>query len=155
MKKIEESLITEDIKAMIGVEIGPAVYEISRGLLEKFADITDNIPLIKTRKMPLIEDQYSDMVVPLTLLISLFRLGQDEWARTVNCPLRGVIAGGSLLENYKTVMAGDSIVVTGKLMDAYERDGRAGKLVFLVFERNYKNEKNELLARMQQTFIRI
>jgi hypothetical protein len=73
----------------------------------------------------------------------------------VNCPLRGVIAGGSLLENYKTVMAGDTIVVTGKLMDAYERDGRAGKLVFLVFERSYKNEKNVLLARMQHTFIRI
>lgn len=51
-----------------------------------------------------------------------------------------VIRGGNEYEILQPVRAGDRITVTRKVVDAYEKEGKRGKLVFVVLEMKYFNQ---------------
>lgn len=154
METAGDSTITEEIRSMIGTESGPQTYKIERSTIEKFADVIDDTNPLWRDKAYAKKRGFTDIIAPPTFLVNLYRLKQDEWALSVKCPLSRVLAGGSEMESFQPVMPGDLITVTGKLIQAYERDGKAGKLLFLIFERNYKNQIGELVTKVRQAFIR-
>ena len=149
-----EGVLTPEIQSMIGVEIGPQRYKITRKIIQKFAEVIgDPNPLWRDQQHA-IKQRYNDIVSPPTFLANLFDLNQPEQARFVRCPLPNVLAGGSEVEHFIPVAAKDSITVTGKLIEVQEKRGKSGKLLFLVFERIYRNQRGEMVTRAQQTFIR-
>lgn len=154
MEPDRDSSITEEIRSMIGIELGPKTYKIDQSMITKFTDVTGDPNHLWADKGYARERGYDDAVVPPTFLINFFSLDQDEWARLVKCPLPTVLAGGSEVEHFIPVVVGDSITVTGKLADVQEKMGKNGKLLFLIFERTYKNHRGELVTKVRQTFIR-
>jgi len=149
-----EGVLTPEIQSMIGVEIGPQRYKITRKIIQKFAEVIGDPNPLWRDKQHAMKQRYDDIVSPPTLLANLFDLNQAEQARLVRCPLPNILAGGSEVEHFIPVVAKDSITVTGKLVEVQEKPGRGGKLLFLIFERIYKNQRGETVARAQQTFIR-
>jgi acyl dehydratase len=65
----------------------------------------------------------------------------------------GWVRGGEELEFVEPLRVGDRVSVTCKLLNVYEKEGKSGKLVFLNSEHVYRNQKGELLAKQQLTFI--
>lgn len=149
-----DTVITREIRDMIGVEVGPYTYQLEDWMIKRFIDIIEDPNLLWIDKEYAQKKGYENILAPPTFLINIFNLDQDEWARSVECPLPNVLAGGSETEYFLPAIAGGHITVIGKLVDAKEREGKTGKLLILVFERIYKNQKGEMIARARQTFIR-
>ena len=150
----ENSVITKEIRDMIDVEKGPFTYQVEDWMIKKFAEVIDDPNPLWVDREYAQKKGFKDIVAPQTFLLNYFNLDQDEWARLVECPLPHILAGGSETECILPVIAGEQITVSGRLVDAKEREGKGGKLLFLIFERSYKNQRGELVIRARQTFIR-
>ena len=150
----EEAVFTPEIRSMMGVEIGPKKYKITKKIIQTFAEVIDDPNPLWRDKRHAIKQRYNDIISPPTFLVNFLDLDQPEQARLVYCPLPNVLAGGSEVEHFISVVAQDTITVTGKLIDVQEKQGRGGKLLFLIFERIYKNQQGETVTRARQTFIR-
>lgn len=59
---------------------------------------------------------------------------------------RGLFFGGAECDFYLPVRAGDVISATLRVKDIFEREGKNGKLIFLVMETTYVNQNGELVA---------
>ena len=65
-----------------------------------------------------------------------------------------MLAGGSEYEYFQVVRPGDLITAKVKLADAYERERKTGKMLFLVIEITYTNQRGEVVATERSTPIR-
>lgn len=147
-----DSLITEEMKSKIGVEGKSRVYEIEKGLIKRFAHaIGDPNPLWQDEEYAR-KSRYGGIIAPPALIIALgWEDFQADGLRTHNI---AALHGGTELESYQPIRAGDTITVTNKLVDARERDSkRLGKMAFLSYERTYKNQRQEVVAKCQQLVI--
>ena len=147
-----DSLITEEIKSKIGVEGKPRVYEIEKGLIRRFAlAIGDPNPLWQDEEYAR-KSRYGGIIAPPALIIAL---GWEDFQKDgVSRQDVAGLHGGTDLESYQPIRAGDTITITNKLVDARERDSnRLGKMAFLNYERTYKNKEQELVATCRQLII--
>ena len=147
---VEDSLITEELKSKIGVEGEPKVYEIGKGMIQRFAHaIDDPNPLWRDEEHAK-KSRYGGTIAPPALILAL---GWEEFQAEIWVSEAG-LHGGTALEYYQTVRAGDTITITNKLIDVRERESkRLGKMLLLTCERTYKNQRQELVARCRQTLI--
>ena len=152
----QSSILSEEMKNMLGVEIGPQVHEIEKGMIRKYAAaIEAPNPLWRdeeyARKTP-----YGALIAPPTFLMDTCHLCQQEdWVIAIGGPDVKLLNGGMEQENYKVVKAGDTIYVTGKLVELNERDSqKLGKMLIMVLERTFKNQQGEIVARGRFNFIK-
>jgi hydroxyacyl-ACP dehydratase HTD2-like protein with hotdog domain len=61
--------------------------------------------------------------------------------------------GGNEYEFLKPIQAGDTITMTSKIADIFEREGRLGKMLFTIRESTYKNQFGEIVAKSRITGI--
>lgn len=72
----------------------------------------------------------------------------------VPIPARKLVGGGSVFENYIRFKPGDKIVVVSKITDIYTKQGKQGRLYFIVHETRFYNQRQELAAKEVSTFIK-
>jgi len=131
----ENAIIAEDSKSKIGVAQEFGVYEIEKGMIRSFARaIGDPNPLWDTEAPP-------------TFIVTI---GGETFGQLLHEMFHeGLLHGSTELECYQPVKPGDEITVTGKIANIRERS----KMAFVTFEISYTNQKQELVARCQQTMI--
>ena len=61
---------------------------------------------------------------------------------------------GQRCEFYAAIRAGDTITMKTRVTDVYEKTGRTGKMVFIVRETTYENQKGERVAVVEQSQVR-
>ena len=150
-----EEIITEEIKKRIGVESEPVYFDVEKGHIRRFAEaIGDPNPLYTDEKYAR-KTKYGTIIAPPTFVTALT---DREWARQnifeVECPLKRILNGGNEIELYEPIRAGDRICVTYKLVDATVREGKVGKMLFLIYEAYYRNQFGDLVAKVRNTIIR-
>jgi acyl dehydratase len=67
---------------------------------------------------------------------------------------KGWLNGGNRFEYFAPVRVGDRIIATGRVADVYEKPGSSGNLLFIIFETDYVNQDETLVARLRGTAIR-
>jgi len=72
----------------------------------------------------------------------------------VPLPARKLVGGGSVFENYIRFKPGDTIVVASKITDIHTKQGKRGRLYFIVHETCFYNQRQELAAKEVTTFIK-
>jgi len=146
----EGSLISDELKSRVGVAGKPRVYPIERGLVKQFARaIDDPNPLWQDEEYAG-KSRYGAIVAPPALVIAL------GWSDFQADGPRGKagLHGGTELECYQPIRAGDTITITNTLVDAQEKDSKKlGKMAVFTYERVYKNQNQELVARCRQFII--
>lgn len=144
----EASVITEELRNLLDVEVGPQVYEIEKGMVKKFTEaIGDSNPLWRDMAPP--------TFLAALLLEELFSpLDSSSKIMAATRHLTRILNGGNELEYYQPIKVGDVISVTGRLVNLRERESRAGKMFFLIMEMTYKNQNGELVAKVRNTIIR-
>lgn len=154
MGSFEETLISDELKNLLTVEQEPQIFEIEKGHIKRFAQaIGDPNPLWQ-------DEEYSrksrggSIVAPPLFLIDLGASEMAENLMKVPCPLPGFLNGGLDIEYYKPIMPGDTITTVSKLVDVQEREGKSGKLLFMIVETTYTNQKGELAVKERHNFIR-
>ena len=69
-------------------------------------------------------------------------------------PAKKLVGGGSVFENFIRFKPGDTMVVVSKIRDIYTKQGKNGRLYFIVHETCFYNQSNELAAKEVTTFIK-
>jgi hydroxyacyl-ACP dehydratase HTD2-like protein with hotdog domain len=64
-----------------------------------------------------------------------------------------VVDGGIEYEFFCPVHAGDVLTAKSIIKDIVEREGKTGKMAFMIIETAYHNQNNELVAKARATAI--
>jgi len=122
-----------------GTEWLPQVYNIERGMVERFVRAIDD-------PNPLWPD-----AAPPTFVVTL---GIEQIQHILaSAPSGTSLHGSTELECYQPVRVGDTITATTKISSVRERQGKMGKMSFVTFEITYENQRRELVARCRQMII--
>ena len=169
----EEPVIPEEARAKIGKESPPRVMgEVTKRDIRRFAQaVGDSNPLY-------FDDGYAEksryggiIAPPLFYLSFVYDPGPEAVAGAdgrlrrpsgvemyggiefPQLPLKNILAGGRELEFLQPLRPGDTLSVTGKILDLYEKEGKRGKMVFVVSENTYFKQRNEVVLKEKITNI--
>ena len=146
----EQNHITPELRAAIGVESEPAVYDVEKGAVIRFAEAIDDPNPLYQDEMAARKSRYGGIIAPPTF----FRAMRSGPARVqAESPFKRVLDGGSEWEFYEPVRPGDRITVTQKLANAVQRSGRLGPMIILTRETRYVNQLGQLVAVQRTTSI--
>jgi len=147
----EGSIITDEMKALIGVEGSPTVFEVETGAIKMFAEaIDDPNPLWQDEEYAK-KTKYGGIIAPPVFLCSP-RAGIGKGVQ-MKSPFFRVLAGGDELEYLKPIKPGDTITAVGKIAEYNEREGKRGKMLFTIIETTFKNQHDEVVVIGRSTYI--
>jgi len=144
----ENLLAADDFKDKLGMEWNLGVYEIEKGLIQRFAQaIDDPNPLWQDEEYAR-RSQYGGIIAPPTFIVAI---GGEQFGQKLTELFRsGLLHGSTELESYQPVRPGDKIAVTAKIANVRERrDSGGARTTFVTFDITYKNQRDELVARCQ------
>jgi acyl dehydratase len=72
----------------------------------------------------------------------------------VPVPAKRTLGGASSYEIFQRVRVGDQITVKSTLRDVFSKEGKSGKLYFVVVETEFSNQKSEPVAKETATYIK-
>jgi len=157
----EQASVISILKQNVGQEaIWTDEFEIENGMIKRFAiAIGDTNPLYCDEEFAA-STAYGGIIAPPTLLFewnhhkhavispefrkSIFK-GLDRQPR--------LLRGANEFEFIQPVRPGDVIKSKSRIIDAYEKQGRSGQLVFMICETDYFNQKEEVLGKSKDTYI--
>jgi len=149
----QDSVITDEMRAVIGVESEPSVYEIEKEPIRRWAEaIGDPNPLYHDEEYAK-KRGYRSLVAPPAFVAQYSYPVKAGGRPRFSSPFTRNLNGGNEYEFFKPVQAGDVITATTKVVDIYEREGRLGKMLFVISETTYKNQDGEIVAKARNTGI--
>lgn len=134
------SVITEKMKSMIGMEIAKVGHEVDKTMLRRLAEAIEDPDL-----------RWQTEAAPGFIMAAMVS-GSGEPPKEL-FPLKRMVAGGGDWEFYLPIKVGDVITCNTKLAELYEREGKAGKLLFIVTETSIINQRGELAAKGRATLV--
>lgn len=143
------------IQNLKGREIPTFEMPIERGKIKEFAAaIGDDNPVYYDPEYAK-KTKFGGILAPPTFTTtkSFWRSGgtNQEIAGLDN---RYVLHGEEEYEYYAPILAGDTLICKGRITDAYEKPGkRGGKMIFVVFEFDFFNQRNEKVLTSRSTII--
>jgi acyl dehydratase len=153
----EASSLLEELKGLEGHEISfTDEHEIEKGMIKRFAmAIEDPNPMYRDEEFA---NPYGGIIAPPTFLFEWNHhtvLRVSERGAAVGgreLPLR-MVRGGNEYEFFQPLRPGDVINSKSRVAQVYDKEGRSGKLVFLIGETTYTNQRGELLGTNRETII--
>jgi hypothetical protein len=138
----DEPIISEEMKSLLNVPLGPEVYDIEKGMVKKFAvAIDDPNPRWQSETPP----TFPAALVPTELLHRLLN---------AKSPLKRLLNGASELEYLQPIKVGDVISVTGTLTRLRQVPGAEGTTLFMFTEMTYTNQRGEVVVKGKNTYIK-
>jgi hypothetical protein len=132
--------VVERLRARIGVDGPPTEAVVEAGHVSRFAEaIGDPNPRWSKEAPP----TFLVALAPASLHLA----EAEEYGK-------GWLNGGNRFEYFAPVRIGDRITATGRVAEVYEKAGSSGNLLFIVFETDYINQDQALVARLRGTAIR-
>jgi acyl dehydratase len=151
---VEESMITQELKDLLGKDQPAEYFEVEKDALKIFARaIGDPNPVYSDPEYAK-KTRYGAQIAPPTFLIDygIIKLG-DKLIALIEKNGGGFINGGTTIDFLVPIKVGDTIKTVAKLIDLKEKVGSNGKLLFMTLEVNYFNQKGELARKCRDTFI--
>jgi len=147
------SVITKEMSEYIGKELAPVVFEIEKGAIKKLAQaVGDPNPLWQDESYAQ-KTEYGGIIASPTF-VALLKAESANVLIQLECPLPLILDGGIEIEYREPVRPGDVITGTPKLADVKEKEARTGKMILMVLETVYKNQKGQVAVITRQTAIR-
>jgi acyl dehydratase len=157
-----DARVPEDILAMIGVE-KVRQYEVTKRDIKRFAQAIGETNPVHFDEDYAKSTRHGAIVAP-PLFCQIFtfedvpqnRLPSDGSPVEVDVPVpaQRTVGGGSSYEIFQWVKAGDKIIAKSTLQDVFIKNGRSGRLYFIVVCTEFSNQKNELIAQETATYIK-
>jgi len=150
----EESVITDEMRSMIGVESEPSVFEIEKEPIRRWAEaIGDSNPLYRDEEYAKKKGYRSIIAPPGFIAQYAYPVKAGQGRVRFRSPFARMLNGGNEYEFFKPIQAGDILTSTTKLAELFEREGRMGKMLFIISETTYKNQDGEMVAIQRGTGI--
>jgi len=134
----------EELKAKIGVEWEPAVYEIEKGMIRRFARATgDPNPRWQDESKP------GGIVAPPPFITVI---GFDRIQKLLT-RFKTTLHASTEFECCRSIKPGDVLTIFTRIDRLRERQGKVGKMFFITFVTVCKNSLDELVGTCRQTII--
>lgn len=147
-----QSLITQEAMEMVGTETGwGAPFRVESGIARKFAQAIYGTGTADPKPAP--ESAHGKVTVPHSILLCNMPSGSEL---DFNIPLRtkSRVRGKDEVDMLKPIYIGDVIRAKTKILDISEKEGRSGKMVFILTETEYMNQQSEIVMRSRTTVIK-
>lgn len=157
----EESLITPEIRAMLGQEaLSPGQETADRTAIRRYAAAIGDLNPLYLDEEYAKKTSYGGIVAPPTFVFDVSsnifsEVGEDgrDKAR-ISIPGLRVARGGNDWQFFEPVRLGDVVSRRRKIVDIYERPGKkAGTILFVISETTYTNQKGQLLGISRETLM--
>jgi len=138
----------------IGHEFSSFTTDVEKGRLRFFAKAIGETNPIYTDEAVAMEAGYRALVAPPTFTMVLDMDGPDEVMPVLDLfklDIARILHGSQDFEYYEPICAGDSITVTARVADIFDKKG--GALDFVVMEFSYTNQAGELVAKATSTLV--
>lgn len=147
-----EALVTQ-LRQLVGTEItGTATEPVGRAFIRQFAlAIEDDNPLYHDEEYAR-ETRYGGIVAPPTYVCETWQYFPGDLnetgapAQRIRLPVGTEIRGGNEYEFFQPFRPDDIITARWKVVDVYQKQGGTGRLIFLVYDITYTNQRGERLA---------
>jgi len=151
-----DSLIGPEAKRMIGAEtpLG-GVLEIEKGAVLKLGrSLEDTSPLYNDEEFAK-KSKHGKLLVPVTFLDYNVPSGDErEITWKIPLPVKNRVRGKDEIELLHPMYVGDTIRAKSTVIDVYEKEGKAGPLVFVIAETEYLNQHDIVVMKHRITSIR-
>ena len=163
MTQAKESVITEEMRAAIGVESPPATLEVEKTNCRMFARAVGHTDPIFYDEDAAKARGYGSIVAPPGFMgTPIFKPGSgggvpgETGGRGFSIPYKRVLNGGTDYEYFPengAICAGDTITAKTKITGFEETEGSLGPMLITKRETTYTNQDGKLVAKMYGTLI--
>ena len=143
-----QSVITDEMRAVIGVESEPYTLEVDKTAVRMFAravGYTD--PIFYDEDFAKSKGYRSLLAPPHYLGTPIFNpansdatFGGPRGRRSFTSPYKRGLNGGTDIEYFDTICAGDTLTATSKISDMAERKGSIGTMLITTTETTYRRD---------------
>jgi acyl dehydratase len=157
-----DKTISEDVLAMIGVE-KVRHYVVTKRDITRFAQaIGETNPIYFDENYTKSTKHGVILAPPLFCQIFTFedvpadQLPKDGSPIEIDVPIpaQRTVGGASSYEIFQRVKVGDQITVKSMLTDVFTKQGKSGKLYFVIVETKFSNQEKKLVAKETATYIK-
>ncbi len=148
------TVITEELRDMLGVDQEPHVFEVEAGHIQRFVEAVGDTNPLWTDKEFAATTHYGAPVAPPTFLVDYGLIEVGDKLMGMECSLSRFVNGGTEIEIYKPMKVGDTITTVARIADLIEKEGKQGTLLLIIIEVVYTNQRGELVKKCRETFIR-
>lgn len=150
-----ESVITPQMRCLIGVETAPYAIDVEAGDLRRFAEAIGHGASLERNIDPANRIHHADAVALPTFFCPDPIIAADLCGLVRPRPFRYSIDGGSEWEFHHSVRAGDTLRLSSRIAELYEKRGsvKTGTMLFTVIEVRCLNQRNELVGVARGTAI--
>ena len=151
------SLITDDLRKLIGVTLDTIVFKVEEGAIQRYAQaIGDPNPLYNDADFAS-KTKYGRLLAPPGFTgwpVKAGRLSERLIGSLskAGAPSR-LLDGGIEFEFIEPIGAGDVLTAATRIASITERETRLGKTMFTTLETTFVNKKGDLALKSRSTFI--
>jgi len=163
MTQAQQSVITEEMRAAVGVEGPPVTMEVEKTNCRMFARAVGHSDPIFYDEAAAKARGYRSIVAPPGFLgTPIFRPGSgggvpgEMGGRGFSIPYKRVLNGGTDYEYFPevdSICAGDTITARSKIAGFEETEGSLGPMLITKRETTYTNQDGKVVAKMYGTLI--
>lgn len=157
-------MLPEELTKFIGQTTGTTTYAVERGAIARFAEAVGDTNPIYWDEEYAKKSKYGAIISPPGFFGWAIRRPRSTEGPEAVAGMRGgpdfaaagfprVLDGGTEYDFIKPIKAGDILTAESKIKDIIEREGRTGKMVFLIRETTYTNQNGEVVAKARGTSI--
>ncbi|MBK9516280.1 MAG: MaoC family dehydratase N-terminal domain-containing protein [Anaeromyxobacter sp.] len=138
-------------KTLIGRESEPAVVEVEKGAIRRFAEALGDPNPLALDEAAARAAGHASLVAPPTFAVTLG--WNDRFRHSLDLGTRSMLHGDQSFEYLRPIVAGDRLTVKSRVADVQERAGASGPMDVLVIEDEGRDEKGGLVFKARATFI--
>lgn len=154
MNKPENSYISDELRNLLGKELGRAEYEIEKGMIRSLAKATlDDNPAYQDGE-PGCPGPDDGMVAPPAIVWPIIPPEMDWYVTRFEFPLKRLLNAGFEQSFFVPIRPGDVLTGVVMLSELEEKQGRIGHMVFFHFDVVWTNQRKEKVMSLRQTFIK-
>jgi len=164
-------MLPEEMAPFIGKSIGVVACEVEKGSIKRFADAVEETNPLYWDEDYAAKSKFGSIIAPPGFFgwpVKLppgatFQRPTDiadppETTDAMRAALAkagyaNVLDGGIEYEFFLPIRAGDALTAKSIIKEVREREGKTGKMAFVIIETSYTNKKNELVAVQRSTAI--
>ncbi len=140
-------------RSVLGKAVHLGAFPVTKEHIREFAEAVGDLNPLYIDEEAARKGPYKGIIAPPTFY-DVFRA---EEARFPDPKVQfGNVSynAGQGCEYFLPIRAGDTISVTTKIVDVYEKTGRTGKMVFIIRETTYENQHQEKVMVVRQSMVR-
>ena len=139
-------------RSAIGRESKPAINEVEKGAIRRFAESLGETNPIYFEEAAAKAAGYRSLVAPPTFPVVL-RAGSDVREGLLLAPGKHLLQAEQTFEYARPIVAGDKITVRSKVLEIAQRQTPTGMADVAVIEDEGRDESGELIYRARQLWV--